>query len=46
MVVEVKVVIPTKGRAKTMFAHKYVSNCIICVQESELGIYKEYNPDL
>lgn len=43
---EVKVVIPTKGRPKTMFTHRYVANTIICVEERELDIYKEHNPNL
>lgn len=42
---EVKIVIPTRGRAKTLTSHKYVDNCIICVSKSEHGIYKEHNPD-
>lgn len=43
---ECKVVIPTKGRARTMVAHKYVSNAIVCVAESEVDQYKEVNPDV
>ncbi len=31
---EVSVVIPTKGRAKTIISHRIVANAIICCQES------------
>lgn len=43
---QVKVIIPTKGRPTAIITHKYVSNCILCVEQRELGIYKEHNPDL
>lgn len=42
--VEIKVIIPTKGRAATMVTNRYVSNCLICVAESEVDEYKKYNP--
>lgn len=42
---EIKIVIPTKGRPKDIVTHKYVSNCIICPSESELPLYKEHNPN-
>lgn len=41
----IKIVVPTKGRPQAICAHKFVSNTIICVEESEHGIYKEHNPD-
>lgn len=42
---EVKVVIPTKGRAKTIISHNHVANCIICCPDAEAAAYKESCPD-
>lgn len=41
---EVKIVIPTAGRAMSITSHKYVANCIICVPEKELEHYQEHVP--
>ncbi len=41
---EVKVVIPSKGRAASMTTHKYVSNAIVCIAESEYETYRDYHP--
>lgn len=42
---EFKIVIPTKGRAKTITSHLYVSNCIICCPESEKEDYAKKCPN-
>ncbi len=44
MDVTVAIVIPSMGRAKTITSHRYVSNSIICIPESELEEYKKYHP--
>jgi len=38
---EVKIIIPTKGRAKTIISHRYVAHAIICCPESEKEDYKK-----
>lgn len=43
---KIEVVIPTKGRADIISTHKYISNSIVCVSQSEHGLYKEKNPDM
>ena len=42
---EIKIVIPSKGKAKAITTNKHVANTIVCVSESELPEYKKYNPD-
>lgn len=39
------IVIPSYKRAERVLSKKLVSDPIICVAESELGAYKEYNPE-
>lgn len=41
-----KIVIPSHKRHDRVFSKKLVNNPIICVAESQEGIYREYNPDL
>ena len=43
---EIAVVIPSKGRANTILTHKYVANAKVCVAESEVGEYREVNPNI
>lgn len=44
--VTVKIIIPSKGRAKLITTHNYIINAIVCVAESELAEYKEHNPEV
>lgn len=39
------IVIPSYKRPERVFAKKLVSDAIICVSESEEGVYREMNPD-
>lgn len=43
---EVAIVIPTMGRAKTMTTHKVVNGCIICCPESQADEYLQENPGI
>lgn len=45
MEVQIKVVIPTKGRPDTICTPHYFANTIVCCSQSELPIYREHNPD-
>lgn len=40
-----KIVIPSHKRHDRVLAKKLVRNPIICVEESQAGIYREYNPE-
>lgn len=40
-----KIVIPSHKRADRVLTSKLLKNPIICVPESQLGEYREYNPD-
>lgn len=44
MQVEIKVVIPSAGRAGTITTHKYINNCIVCVPDSQVKQYEEQLP--
>lgn len=44
MSVDIKVVIPSMGRADRVLTTKAVSNAILCVPESEAKDYAEHNP--
>jgi hypothetical protein len=44
MAIEIKVVIPSAGRASGITTTKYIDKCILCVPESELTIYRQFNP--
>lgn len=46
MEIEIKVVIPSKGRANTITTHKHIANAIVCVAQSELKEYKKFHPDI
>lgn len=39
------IVIPSYKRPERVLSKKLVSNPIICVSESERGVYSEMNPD-
>jgi hypothetical protein len=40
-----KIIIPSHKRADRVFSSKLVHNAIICVEQSQLNLYREYNPD-
>lgn len=42
----VKLVIPSRGRADIVTTHKYWANTILCVGESEVPAYREQYPDI
>jgi hypothetical protein len=42
---EIPIVIASHNRAKTITTHKKVTNSIICIAESQAGLYREYCPD-
>lgn len=43
---EIKIIVPSKGRANLITTHKHIDNVIICVAESEVEEYKKFHPDL
>lgn len=42
---ELKIVIPSHRRHDRVFSKKLVNNPIICVEESQKDIYRQYNPE-
>lgn len=46
MAIEIKIVIPSMGRADRVITKHAISNAVICVPESEEKEYREYNPEL
>lgn len=44
MAVEIKVVIPSAGRAGVVSTTRYISKCILCVPEKEKELYEKFNP--
>lgn len=41
---EAKIIIPSKGRAKIVTTTKFIARAALCVAESEVEEYAEYNP--
>jgi TET-Associated Glycosyltransferase len=46
MAVEIKLVIPTHGRAGRVTTHHLVDNCSLCVAESQVPEYRRYYPKI
>ncbi len=46
MAVEIKIVIPSMGRAKKVLTKNAITHGILCVPESEAKEYAEYNPGM
>ena len=45
MAVDIKIVVPSMGRADRILTKKIISNAILCVPESEEKKYREFNPE-
>ena len=43
---EIKTVIPSRGRAGNVLAHRLVRNAILCVSASEAPVYREKHPNV
>ena len=44
--VDIKIVIPSMGRADRVLTKDAISNAVLCVPESEEAAYREHNPGM